>query len=290
MDWSVAADSRCVVAERPVWDARTASLYWVDCLRGEVHRRRDPAPGEVVWRSGSTAGAAVLREDGGLAVAAGGSVVFLDEEGTQDRPPIEVDQMSEGSRFNDAVCDPAGRLLAGTTSGTTPGSGMLFSIDSDRTVRRLLDGLSESNGLGWSPDGSVFYHVDSGGAGLRAFDYEMESGTLHGERLLMSFADAEGIPDGLSVDRDGDLWIAVWAGGQILRVSPDGRVRQRIDVPVSHPTCVTFGGTGLRELFLTSATYGLSDRAQREQLAPGGVLVARPGVAGMAPARLAASR
>ncbi len=272
--WRVVADHQGEVTEHPVWDERTHSLFWVDCLAGLVLRWTDANGHEVWWRSSGTVGCVALRKQGGLVVAADNRIHLLDSHGVETRPPYLVD-VPEGSRFNDGAVDPAGRLVVGTTGGRLGHNAQLFSITSTGDYRLLRSGLTESNGLGWSPDGDTLFHVDSGGAGLTRADYRPETGEL-GEKIPMPLHVAHGeVLDGLAVAKDGTVWVAVWQGGRVLQVSPEGDLLATLVVSVPNPTCLSFGGPGNKTAFLASARYGVDPPPL------GGVLATELSVAGL---------
>ncbi|MGO9079372.1 MAG: SMP-30/gluconolactonase/LRE family protein [Streptosporangiaceae bacterium] len=272
--WEVVVPAGAELGERPVWDDRQQSLIWVDICAGRLHRFSPGAgpdetgPGstdEVIAQLPVPVGAAWPRAGGGYVLAAADGFRLAGPDGAAEGGPVRPDGMPAGARFNDGACDPAGRFWAGTAVGDLqPGAGALYRLDPDLSITRMLDGVTESNGIGWSPDGSVMYHIDSGEPDkrVRAFSYDLASGTLRGERDLISFTPADGIPDGLIVDTEGCLWIAMWGGGQLRRYTADGALLTALAVPASQPTCAAFGGPGLDELYLTTAWEGM-DEAQR---------------------------
>ena len=137
---------------------------------------------------------------------------------------------SEGSRMNDGAADPQGRFWAGTVADR-PGAGVLYRLERDGRVDPVLDGLTTSNGIGWSPDGRTMYLADSGPRVIHAFDFDGDAGTISGGRVLVTVPEDVGAPDGLTVDADGDLWVAIWGGGRVHRYSPAGELRQVLAVP-----------------------------------------------------------
>ncbi|MBO0680446.1 SMP-30/gluconolactonase/LRE family protein [Mycolicibacterium sp. S2-37] len=252
--WSVAVAAGAQLGEHPVWDARARRLIWTDCAAGTVHAS-DAHGDTVVWSEpeGAPIGVSLLRANGGLAIATGTRVLLLDDEGREDRPPVEVPIDTAVVRFNDGSCDPAGRLLVGTTGGDVDGLGELYCVEPDGRVRRLLGGLTEANGIGWSPNGRRMYFVDSGEPVVHAFDYDPQTGCLGHRSEFAKIDPAVGYLDGLTVDASGDVWAAVWAGGQLRRYGPEGDLRAVLRMPVSHPTCPGFGGVTLDTLYVTSA-------------------------------------
>jgi sugar lactone lactonase YvrE len=290
LTWEIAAASGAELAERPVWDASTNCLIWVDIKAGHLHQFRvsqsGADPGDsIIATAGVPVGAAAPRAGGGYVLAAADGFRLVTADGTADGPPVVPAGMSANVRFNDGACDPAGRFWAGTaaTDGQA-GTGSLYRLDPDGSVTEILDGVTESNGLAWSPDATTFYYTDSGESQsrVRAFSFDMATGKLGRERDLIQFAPGDGIADGLVADAEGCLWIAMWDGGCVRHHSADGELLARYPVPVSRPTCPGFGGPNLDELYLTTAWEGLTgERRDTEPLA-GHLLRARPGARGQA--------
>ncbi len=284
--WETAYADDAELGERPLWDERTGTLIWVDSYGGIVHRLGDDAQ-HTALAVGAPLGAAALREGGGLVVARGDGIAFIAPDGTADRPGIPFG-LAGNVRFNDGACDPAGRFLIGTCAADgSAGIGALYSVSGDGAVVELLSGITESNGLAWSADGTTMYYVDSGEACLRAYPYDVAAGRIGDRRDLVVFGEGEGIPDGLITDADDAVWVAMWEGASVRRYSPAGELLLHIETPVSRPTCTAFGGPALDRLYLTTAWEGMdAEERAREPLA-GSVLVARPGVRGVAAARFA---
>jgi sugar lactone lactonase YvrE len=285
LGWEVAAAAGAELGERPVWDARQRCILWVDINAGQLHQHRPEGGDRVVASAGVPVGAAAPRANGGYVLAAADGFRLVKADGAADGPPVRPPGMPEHVRFNDGACDPAGRFWAGTaaTDGQA-GTGSLYHLDPGGRVTEVLGGVTESNGLGWSPDATVFYYTDSGEerSRVRAFSFDVQTGELAGERELIGFGPADGIADGLVVDAEGCLWIAMWDAGFVRRHSADGELLSLYPVPVSRPTCPGFGGPDLDELYLTTAREGLAgDRRDAEPLA-GHLLRARPGVRGLA--------
>jgi sugar lactone lactonase YvrE len=161
----------------------------------------------------------------------------------------------------------------------TPGAGTLYRLDEDLSVRAVLDGLTISNGLGWSPSGSVMYHVDSMARGVDAHDFDADSGVLSGRRRLVDTDPSWGLPDGLAVDAEGGIWVAFWDGSAVRRFSPEGELTETVELPAARPTRPAFGGANLDQLYVTSAKL---DREQTVDGDLGGaIFVLEPGVRGV---------
>ena len=294
LSWEVAVAAGAELGERPFWDAGRACLMWVDINAGHLHQYRPGAGDEIVLDlSGEALGAAAPRRGGGyvLATAAGFRLTGpLGRGGGVRASRVQIEEgalrppgMAADTRFNDGACDPAGRFWAGTVTGDVrPGAGALYRLDPDGTVTTVLDGVTESNGLGWSPDGGTFYFIDSGEPEprIRAFRFEAASGELGRSRDLARFPGGGPVPDGLVVDAEGTLWVAIWGAGQVHRYAPDGELLTVLPVPASQPTCPAFGGPGLDVLYLTTAWQDMTAGQRATEPLAGHVLRARPGARG----------
>lgn len=276
------ADASAEVGEGPVWESGTGLLHWVDILAGKLHST-DVARGETTTRSVPTyVGAAVPRHAGGfVAGTREGFAVITDEGGLDTRVPL----LSQGHRFNDGKCDALGRFWAGSNHlEFLPEHGALHVLEGDWTSRRVLDGLTLPNGLGWSPDQRKFYLVDSLEYCLLGFDFDLATGSLGSPRRIHEFDRGTGIPDGLTVDHQGRLWVARWGGGRIDCLTSTGCFLGSLTVPVSQPSSCAFVGDDMSILAVTSARQGLDADASTldgSVLAISGILVAGSQVRGM---------
>jgi sugar lactone lactonase YvrE len=175
-------------------------------------------------------------------------------EGDGSLVTLGVIEPDDRLQLNDAACDNRGRLWVGTFGRKGESEvGSLFKVDVDGTVTKELERISISNGIGWSPDGSRMYYVDSVTGQIDVFDYDVEQGLAIGRRRFVSLVDGPGLPDGLAVDANGGVWVAIWDSAAVLRLSADGVLTHRVDLPVARPTACCFGGEDLRTLFITSA-------------------------------------
>jgi len=266
------------LAEGPIWDDRTGRLVWVDILGRRIHAT-DPATGE-------TTSIETPLHVGAVAARARGGFVAALEDGfwiIGDGPARRIAAAPEarpGLRFNDGKCDPAGRFWAGTMAyDVTPAAGALYRLDPDGRATLVVPDVTLSNGLAWSGDGRTMYYVDSPTQRIDAFAYDPASGGLSNRRTVVEIPPADGTPDGLTIDEDDGLWLAL-AHGSAVRRYVDGRLDREIRLPVSLVTSVTFGGPERDQLFITSAwEHMTADERAREPLA-GAVFRARPGVRG----------
>lgn len=274
----VVAGGRALLAEGPVWDVKDGSLLWVDILRHEVHRCDDGGD-RVLARLEHPVGAVALRAAGGLVAAADMGVALLDEATGRTEWIARVDR---GDRMNEAKCDPAGRLWAGTLANDhRPGASCLYRLDADRRMAPVLDDVTLSNGIGWSPDGTTMYYVDTPTEAVDAFDFDPPTGAVSGRRRLIDLRETPGRPDGLTVDAEGGIWVAMARGWAVRRFAPDGRPDDVVEMPASKVTSCTFGGRDLADLYITTACFGLDERELAAQPLAGAVLRCRPGVRGL---------
>lgn len=275
------------LGEGPHWDAATGELLRVDITRGRVHRL-DPVSGRASSVDvGDLVGFAIPRAAGGLVVGLRRSVVLLDADGTlHTLTSLEPDLPD--NRLNDAKSDPAGRLWAGTmTMSEARPDGALYRIDGEGVTERVVSGLTVSNGLDWSPDATRMYLNDSPTRRVDVFDHDPATGAVSGRRPFARIEPDGGFPDGLTVDAEGGVWVALFAGGQVRRYSPEGTLDAVVPLPVSNVTSLTFGGPDHAELFVTTAKHHLDPAQRAAQPLAGAVFVLRPGVRGRPAGRFA---
>jgi sugar lactone lactonase YvrE len=277
-------DAGAQVGEGPVWSPTEGRLYWVDILSSAVHRY-DPATGaDDVFDVGQPVGAVALRRAGGLLLALRDGFGTLDPQtgAVALRTPVEADD--PGTRMNDGKPDPAGRFWGGTMAfGAEPKRGAFYRLDPDWTVTRQFGDVTISNGLDWTDDGRTMYYVDSPMQAVDAFDFDLARGEISNRRHVIEIPEQTGLPDGLTLDAEGYLWLALHGAGVIHRYAPTGELDRIVHVPATQVTCCAFGGPGLTDLYITSAAHGLSAEARAEQPAAGGLFRYRPGVRGRPP-------
>jgi sugar lactone lactonase YvrE len=239
--------------EGPVWHAGWPGLRWVDMLVGDV-LELSPAG---VRRTHVGSVVAALRP-----VAGGGTVLALErgfalaDDDLADVRPLGELWTDTGVRMNEGGCDPDGRFYCGSMAyDEQPGAGTLFRLDGDGSVVPVLHGVTTSNGLAWSPDGATAYYVDTPTGRVDAFDYV--DGELADRRPVALIPDDAGTPDGLTVDADGRLWVALWGGGAVHCYASDGALLERLALPTTNVTACTFGGPNLGTLFVTTSRQGI---------------------------------
>ncbi len=287
---SIALEINAGLAEGPVWDAQRQRLWWVDISAQAINHfdpqtsqnRRFPLP--------SIVGAVALTHGDELVLAAHqGFTRFNPLNGDTAAPLTPPGHDDSQARFNDGKCDHAGRFLAGSVPlPGKAGSGALYSLGSDGEMKTLLRGVRLSNGMTWSPDGRVFYYIDTLSHTVAAFAYDIETGSMGTPRTAIAIPPAMGYPDGMTIDTEGMLWIALWGGWAITRWNPNtGMLLETHRLPVSQITSCTFGGPHLDTLYITSARVELSaEQLKREPLA-GSLFSLQSGARGFEPCRYA---
>ncbi|MGW5240202.1 SMP-30/gluconolactonase/LRE family protein [Monashia sp. NPDC004114] len=268
----VVVPGRDELGESPVWDDRSDTLWWVDIHGKKVHRWSSRSGARETRRFRDPVGAVALREAGGVVLAAGMSCLELADLGGT---PTEVAQVGMGARMNDGAVDAAGRFWIGTLAAdASPGSAALYLVDLGGpfpTVAERLVGVTISNGIDWSPDGSTMYYIDTVLERVEAFDFTLGSGTIRARRTVVDLSSANGRPDGLCVDANGDLWVAMARGGAVRCHAPSGELRLELDVPAPAVTSLAFGGPGLDTLFITTGRWSGTAARLRDQPMAGSV-------------------
>jgi len=267
-------NAHCELGENPLWDREKNCLYWTDITAGKLHRFQFGSGWHEVIYHGPMVGGFTLQEDGELLLFRERDIAVLRRGGI-----VEVVRTVEdggAARFNDVIADPEGRVFAGTI-GRDETSGGLYRVERDGSLHLLFRGTGVSNGMGFSPDRKTFYWTCSTRRRIYAFDFDRESGLLSGERIFYQAGEAEGIPDGLTVDDNGHVWSARWDGFAIVHHAPDGAVLDTIRFPVAKVSSLCFGGADLDEFFITTA--GGEAGAGTED---GAVYRWKPGVNGIA--------
>ena len=223
---------------------------------------------------------AVPRRGGGFVLAQPSGLRLVDPERGQDDAFVHPEASRPGNRYNDGKCDARGRLWIGTLDPTgQPGRGSLLRIDPGGACERVDTGFTVANGIGFAPDGRTLYFAESAGRTIFAYDVEPRGGAATRRRTFATWP--EGVkPDGLAVDEDGGVWVAIWDGWRVERWSADGKLLRTVRLPVPRPTSVAFGGRNLDTLYVTTARVRLGPEALEAAPLSGSVFEIDPGVRG----------
>ena len=281
LDAEIAVPAQCELAEGPVWDAARGLLRWVDILRGRVHALDVTSGAHSSFGTGVEVGTAGLTRDGGLVLALSDRFAVCDYDGGNLRRLDGFTINGSVFRFNDGKPDPWGNFWAGTCTLAEQGPPCsLYKLSPDGAVTELFGDIGLSNGLDWSDDRKTFYFADSYG-GVDVFGLDPDTGALGARRR---FAEVSGgLPDGLTLDAEGGLWLAVWGSGELRRYLPDGRVDVVVSLPVTQVTSAAFGGADLSTLYITTAREKFTPADLAAQPHAGDIFACTPGVTGRPP-------
>lgn len=275
-------DAKATLGEGPLWDSQKQVLYWIDIDGNCIHLFSPESSQDRVINIDQKVGCLALRQDGGLILGLEHGIGLL--ELVSEKLTIKADPEEDlpRNRFNDGKCDPVGRFWAGTMNmDSEQGAGNLYCVYPDFRIEKKLEGVTVSNGLAWSMDQTVLYYIDTPTRSVSAFDYSLESGAISNRRTVIRVPESLGYPDGMSIDEEGMLWIAMYWGGRVTRWNPvDGRMVSEVSVPAPEVSSCVFGGADYQDLYITTAR-SISDEGEiKEYPHAGGLFKITPGVKG----------
>lgn len=245
------ADYACNTGEGPLYHPDENCVYWTDIPAGRLFRYDVATGHHGQCYSGEPVGGFTLQDDGALLLFGARGAVHIWRNG--ELTPVLTDIPDEReTRFNDVIADPEGRVFCGTMP-TKDRKGRLYRLDTDGSLHLLLEGIGCSNGMGFTPDGTKMYYTDSGAREIYLFDYDRATGALTNQRLFARVPEGEGVPDGMTVDANGNVWSTRWDGSCMVCYAPDGTEIQRITFPARKVSCVTFGDSDYGTMYITTA-------------------------------------
>ena len=271
--------NRDLCGEGPLWDTATNTLVWVDIERG-LGFTYDPASGDL---SSKDYGVPLVftmptRSGNGVLVGKHHTIEHVDASGNVT-VLATINDGNDDLRVQDAKCDKQGRLVFGSFSKTRKlNTGALYSLDPSGELTVLKPVLSLANGLDWSPNGEKFYHVDSDMQNIEVYDYDQSTGAISNGRVFCSIPLWEGLPDGMAVDTEGGVWVALFGGKAVRRYDENGKISEHLEMPTTNVTSCIFGGQDLQTMFVTSAALWLPEGVQEETA--GALFECRPGATG----------
>ncbi len=271
----VVCELKSELGEGPLWDPSRKLICWVDILKGHIHEWSPELEKINTLELGQMIGTMAICDDGKYITALKNGIGYVDPNSAKVMMITNPEANLPQNRFNDGKCDPAGRFWAGTMPiAEDASSGSLYVLDTSLTVRKMESNISVSNGLAWSLDHKTMYFIDSPTRQVVAYDYDKGSGAVANKRTVVTIAEGDGFPDGMTIDREGMLWVAHWGGWQVARYDPQtGKKLLSINLPVAHVTSCTFGGETMEDLYITSARKGLSEAELEKQPLAGSLFV-----------------
>lgn len=276
-------EAKAVLGEGPVWDHLAQKLYWVDIEGCRLHCYMPENKTYLSWEFDGMLGAVIPSEDGSLILAHERDLLRFNPINEKKEMLGLLPNTNQRLRFNDGKCDPQGNLWIGTMDKKlAPKAGNLYRVDPHGNARVVLKGTTISNGMAWTHDQDHYFYIDSDAYELWRFNYQPEEGSIGNKKVAFGIPRDFGAADGMSIDREGKLWIAHWGGHCIRRWDPDtGEVLQKIEVAAPHVTSCCFGGKEMDTLFITTARSGLNREQLEEYPLSGGLFSYTPGVEGL---------
>lgn len=279
----VALEAQAQLGEGPRWHAGEARLYWVDIAANALHRF-DPITCKDERRDFvAPVGCFAFRQSGGLLLAMKHGFATLADWNAEPVPfGDQIFRDRPDIRFNDGRTDPQGRFWAGTVNtAKSAQDAALYRLDTDGSITEVEGGMLTCNGAAFDEPGRRFYHADTPSHALRVYDYDRDIGALSGRRIVHQFPFGKGRPDGGSVDEEGCYWTALFDGGRVVRLSPEGEILTDLLLPVTRPTMIAFGGEDRRTAYVTTARTGLTEAQLAEQPLAGALFTFRVDVPGV---------
>lgn len=276
-------DSKSTLGEGSLWNYRTGELMWVD-IKGEILNFYNPNTGlNKEMFTGQMVGTVVPTESGKVLVALKDGIYLFDPETGSKKLMVDPEADKPDNRFNDGKCDPSGRFWAGTMSlNDQPQAGALYRLDPDGTIHKMIDRVGTSNGIVWSSDKTKMYYIDTPTAKVMAYDYDDATGEISNPKVAVQIPNGIGYPDGMTIDENDHLWVALWGGSAVVNFDPEtGELIRKIEVPAKNVTSCAFGDNDLETLYITTARENTSDKDLERFPHAGGVFKIRPGVKGV---------
>jgi sugar lactone lactonase YvrE len=281
MEATLVFDIKASLGEGPIWNHKTQQLYWVDIEKKQLHLYTPETNEDNFFDTGERIGTVVPIENGGALVALQNGIHSMDL--IDGNLTLITNPLEEGIRFNDGKCDPVGRFWVGSMHlKGEKNAASLYMMNDQQQVVKKLDSVTVSNGIIWSLDHKTMYYIDTPTRQVRAFDYDINTGELSSPRVIITVAQENGAPDGMTIDEEGKLWIGHWGGSMVGRYDPEtGQLMQKVNVPALNVTACAFGGENLDQLYITTASIGMNEEQQKQFPQAGGLFVVEPGVRGV---------
>jgi len=276
-------DNQSDLGEGSIWNWKTGELLWIN-ITGKILNFYNPKiKNNKEMFTGQMIGTVVPAESGKVIVALKNGIYSLDPVTGTKKLIVNPESNLPDNRFNDGKCDPAGRFWAGTMSiSGKKGAGTLYRLDPDSSIHKMIENVSISNGIVWSPDATKMYYIDTPTQTVMGYDYNNETGDISNPKVAVNVSPDLGSPDGMSIDADGNIWVALWGGAAVGCWNPEtGKLLKRVKVPAKNVTSCAFGDDDLETLYITTARQETSDEELQKFPHAGGVFKIRPGVKGM---------
>ncbi len=269
-------DYKSELCENPIWHRYEKKLYWINIPTGSIYRY-DPVTGNhEEFYKGDVIGGFTIQEDGALLLFMESCAINILKSGKLTSVIHGIPDEIE-TRFNDVIADPVGRVFCGTMP-TEKNPSRLYKLDPNGSISRILDEIGISNGMGFTLDRKHMYHTDSLRRKIYIFNYDQSSGNIENKQLFVAIPNDEGVPDGMTVDREDNVWSARWDGNCFVRYNPDGKENLRIRLPAKKVSSITFGGEDYMDIYVTTAG---GDKRDEEGYGAGALFRLNLGIQGL---------
>lgn len=273
-------DIKAKLGEGSIWDYNKQVLYWVDIEEGILYEYQPDQDTTLIHRAGKKIGTIVPESDNTVVLAMEDGIYRMYLQNDSLEFITKPASLQSNQRFNDGKCDPAGRLWAGSMGPAN--SAYLYKMDAQGEMIPVLDNITISNGIIWSVDSTKMYYIDTPTKKIRQYDYSVADGSISAEKVIIEVPDSLGSPDGMTIDSEGNLWVAHWGGNAVFKYDPNtGATLQKIEVPAKNITSCAFGGNNLDVLYITCASIGMSDEEYLKYPDAGKLFRVRTGVKGI---------
>ena len=272
-----------ILGEGPVWDDALGKLYWIDIRKQQVYRYDPVSKNNETWQLDQMVGCIVPTNSDFIICALQDRLIELNTTTGKTKNFAPIEKELTDNRCNDGKADAAGRLWIGTLNIPGEiGKAALYRVDNNGTVIKQLDKLGMSNGLGWSPDNTKMYLIDTPERHVMQFDFGLTDGSLTNKKIILKFSEMDGYPDGMCVDAEGMLWIAFYGAKRVGRYNPaNGQLIAEVEVPAENVTCCTFGGADLDILYITTASQGVNEEGFKKYHDTGSLFSVKTDVKGL---------
>jgi sugar lactone lactonase YvrE len=279
---------QAIVGEGSLWDEEKQRLLWVDILDHKIYSYYPQNKSNIGFDLGQDIGTVSFKESGQIVFADENGIGFLDEQTGEITQGAKPEINNPHIRFNDGKCDPRGNFWAGTMAyDCATGSGKLYEFDANGSVKIKIEGTTISNGLVWSGDRKKFYFIDSLTYEVHGYDYDLETGDISNKTIVAKIDKTMGLPDGMAIDAEDGLWIALFDGGKVIRInSKTGEIDFEVLLPVPKITSCAFGGKNLDELYITTAAYLMDKEALEKYPLSGSLFKAKLPFKGVLPYKM----
>ena len=264
-------DAKAQLGEGCFWHSIENKLYWLDIEGHELHIYDPVLKTDIHFDVGARIGCVVPAKNGGLLIALENGIHFFDTK--TSKLTFLNNPLSKGVRFNDGKCDAAGRFWIGSMElNLLKDAATLYRFDTDKSIHTMVNKVTCSNGIAWTADKKIMYYIDTPTGNIDAFDYDATTGNISNRRTAIKVPDGSGLPDGMCIDSEDKLWVALWGGSGVARFDPlTGEMLLKINVPAPHTTSCCFGGKDLRTLYITTAKHELTEKKEKQYPLSGGL-------------------